>query len=1000
MGYTDDERSAAVSELVQGTLDFSTDRLGIRNVETPYEGALELLNSALFYDPDAIFYLLLLVAQNLKREVNSEIATCEELLAAVDDLAWPNKPINSVRSISDASTSLQVMDGALSRSGAIGDEEYKRFLSATSRAVSALGDPIKMVFTPRGAAQPIRDVVRTSSEAKTATLAALDTLSSSHNSTMDRVGWMISALDDFLAAQLSSKVGQKQVQRAAAQMSALHEELDPLTPLERAEKARLALLKVMTTRGVVKKLAEPPNPTAPRLVQVVSATPEYRLSSYGSGTAPKVLGSESAPWPLLPSGVLGMTLNGTVVDVPVTPGPPGQDGIVVASVIGNNVESFAIHGDISVPDPLRTAAETYDTQNNGNLVHIRVDGEIYQCALTVGLAQTAANIRADLINPANWTPSQPSLTFTVVGTKVVISYNMLVTPAAYSDRSMEILQLPGYAQDLWPFDMNHPSGSGTWGVGSATRGWDANNILWVHPNDYNWVTPIEVHLPEGPPPDFLVSAASVITAINTAATTSGEVFEGFNYNGRVGIRSSISGGASILGEGAVITIRSEGLYSGGGRSGLGTPSFRGMNTLGFGEGQEDRQKDVSGFSVLKALNEWPDFNERARARLKKTVYYQSTMGIGTVGVISVQTDTDPSTGWTTSGLKLVISGGENRGVYGVYGFIHMQIMGVWYLLLGLMRDLRIDDLAARITFELYTEFLEVESNDASVTGEVTFYDPVNTVRVELGMTLVSALATVNQVLAERFDPRIGWLPFDLRGRGIQAGDQIESITGQKVTEVVTVPDLASGLMTVDPEQQGTGAWTTFQITSASLRSYLSFLTSLKTWGKDYQKSYASLDVLVKYVSNELMIGQVNPTKVNAIYSRVDALKTALEELVTIISGLSVRRKSKIDTALNLLLEQGMTRIRDLLLMGRIKEFFAAGIRTASYGNAALDAISKVFVADLNQSSAARTRFSSEFRRQRAQWEEEGDYLLSDLEEEPLDDELEELWPGVEDEGGG
>jgi hypothetical protein len=58
VGYSSDERDAAVSGLVQGTLSFPTDRLGVRNQATPFEEVKELANSALLYDPDAVFYII------------------------------------------------------------------------------------------------------------------------------------------------------------------------------------------------------------------------------------------------------------------------------------------------------------------------------------------------------------------------------------------------------------------------------------------------------------------------------------------------------------------------------------------------------------------------------------------------------------------------------------------------------------------------------------------------------------------------------------------------------------------------------------------------------------------------------------------------------------------------------------------------------------------------------------------------------------------------------
>src|SRR5690606_37414637 len=129
---------------------------------TPLEEVSELVNSTLLYDPDAVFYIVNQAAKALNNTVGVEVTICNDLLSAIDDLSMPDKPIESVSALSDASVSLSSMQSALARSGSVGTSVFNQYNSAIDRAARSFGQTTKMTYVPRSGSQVVKDIVRSS----------------------------------------------------------------------------------------------------------------------------------------------------------------------------------------------------------------------------------------------------------------------------------------------------------------------------------------------------------------------------------------------------------------------------------------------------------------------------------------------------------------------------------------------------------------------------------------------------------------------------------------------------------------------------------------------------------------------------------------------------------------------------------------------------------------------------------------------------------------------
>jgi len=1023
VGYSSDERDAAVSRLVQGTLSFPVDRLGVRNQATPFEEVRELANSALLYDPDAVFFIIYQAAKALGNTVRAEVQLCDDLLDAVDDLAMPDKPIEDVSSLSDAATSLTIMQGALARRGVVGASEYNRYNAAISRATKEIGRTARMTYVPRGGTQVIKDVVRSSSEAKVEVLSLFKSLKTEHDELLARIGYILASYDQFVAANLSGIVGQRQLSRAASEMKALHGDLDPKTPMERTATARASLLQVLANKSVVKSLKTRVLPGDARVEQESGATPQYRISPAGTGTPADVEGTISAPWAIQAghSDRLRGNYNGTVVDVDLVDGSDsGISGIQQAHVDGFEIGDFAVHADIPTPYDLVSDVEPFTIPPNPytpgfGLFQIEMDGDIYECQIVVGGgSRTAAEVCADLSNPARWFAplGKPPLNFTATNL-ITIAYVNGSPPSSYPERYMRVVK--GYLAitDLWDWYVDVP-GVGLV-AGEKSFGWNANNELWIHPNDYDDFvsSPIVATLPDGDFPDFLITPAQVKAAIDAAATASSEEFEGVTITDaagtRIGVASTwsrnVNGSVVDGGEGSAITIRSDGLRTSGSRTGLGTPSFLGMRTLGFSDGQESVEGDISGQTVVKTLNQNAGFGAQAKASLIKRSYFESTEGIWSAGgtLLKLQ-DADPTVDWPpASQLKVTIKAGGNRGVYGVTGYGWTNLGGFDYLYLSLDRRMRSEEPTTYQHFEVYSEFIRLESLVDTTVSRITLSDPTTipatTVRKVLGLSSAPHYGSVAKMLVEWNEPGIGWKPYDARSRKIKIGDKVVKSDGSVYATVSSVSELESGLVGVDPEVINWISLGAFSIESADYLAYKTFIEALQVWWRAfaYQEDLDSLDRVI----NTILRSHPNKDRVDSVYNAVSDLRdelTGTGSLEELIQAFSVRTVQSASTAARALEDRGLDRARELLLQGRFEEFFATTSRTASHGGAFLDAAAKAVVQDLNEANPAKARFSAVYRRQVGDWREDVDPTsdFTGTEEELPDEELEEYWPGIDE----
>ena len=979
MAYSSDEKQAATLRIVQGKPGFRRSSLATRSVDSTYEDVAELAHTSFFYEPDTVFYLIYLASNYYTRKVGTAISTAEALLDAIDDLLVRNMPVDDVSSLSSARRALQDMSSALSRNGVVSSQAYSRYKSAISRSKEALGRPVKLSRVPRGGSTMVTDVVMPRRQAKGVIETNLSTLKSIHAEILEAVTLLLEGVSSYRSAGIAKSVASRQIDRAAADLSDLFATLDAQTPTQRTSAARDALLRVLSNSASVRALAEASTPGSSKLVAEV-VSPEYRVSAYGEGAAPTITGTAPATWPIRDGVADRLHIDFGVappVDVDLIPGAGYDPGIERAEVVGGFPGDFRIAQDLATPYPLLT--RSIPTGNNfavnGKTLYLIVDGTRYE--VNFASDRNATQVASDISTAVG------VVTTSVVSAGgfdyVLITYNNSSPPTLNSDHFMQIGTGVDNADDLGsggtPWRILGPSGIVT---GTLTEGWDGNDELQVQANDAT--APTTVNLTNGAWPAYTRTAAQVAADITTVG--------GSDFEGDVDPEDKIIIRSELYGEGSAVIVRS-GVAS--------SVSNRTLATLGLVKDASDIKADVSAGVVTNRLNQDAGFNALAQADTVREVPFQAVSavvsGLQQLKVTLLDQTDDPTDGWVLSELKVVVTAGDNAGVYGLTG-------ATWVspdLTLDLDRQLRNQVATNRHIIEVVSEKLRITARDSSTSSYIDVDElGSNSADTVLGLPTALTRGTVSKVLVERNDPVLGWVPADISRVGIRVGDVIVDSSGVEQATISGLSSVSSGVLDVEPVDPTMSLTTGFTVESAARQAYDVFETALQSWQSSMESSVydEELKRIDRVIAPLLVLNEPSRGQVNTAYTLVNNYKALLDSLNVVLRSYSIPEVGSVSAAMRTMTEHGHDRARELLLQARFEDYFGVTARTASFSRVLMDAGSRVAVEDLNEPTKLRSEEEGEFDRVVASWEDDEDpvYELEEEQEIP-DSPMTDYWPG-------
>jgi CBS domain-containing protein len=920
----EDIRNAALRIVTTPT--FSSLSNGARNSASTFAQLQELVKTALFYDVDTVFYLISLAAGYYGQRFVTARATLADLATAVDDLKNPTRAIDDVSDVTATRRSLDDVYSALSRDGGISGQTYARFDAASQRGQERIGSAVRVNRVPYGSTDAETFVARPGVVARPEIARKFKSLLTQHGRVLSGSQTLIDAFSDYLSSGIWKAVAQQQVRRARDDAAALEDELEDAAT--RTEKAQDAVLRLSTMRAVLRSLAEAPTPGSDKYV----CDSLSRLIATGSGVAPVVQGTVSAPWRLISgsNSTLSVDVGGSAVSVEVVTADNDVERATLTSVVG----PFSVGPDLATPYPMCTKKIPTGNLYNvgGNTLYFTVDGTLFLVPFTVD--KDATDVAA-AINAATLGAYVTATPQTAAGEDwVEVTYDGVSSPPSYGNRFLRVVHGASDAADLAPWRAVPIVGSEV--VQDWSYGHDANNELRIQANSS--ATTI-LPLTSGAWPSYTRTAAQVAADIMTGGA--GAFVAYADADQRIVILSG------VFGEGSVLTMRSAGVVAG-----RDTPSARALQMLGFLVDQESRKFSTPLQVVLDALNNDAAFSAVAVADAVRETVLHGAATMSDPYTISLSLDSDPA--WTTLSDKVVVVGsGDNRGAYTISSY--SWVGGVLTLVLSrALRTTTTDSFVVTIRREL----LKLLARDASVSSYLTVNTPAGSIHSTTGLPTVQTFGTTSQV-AIQSSATGEWVGTDLRRKSIRVGDEI--LTSGVFATVTGVGDIAIGVLDVTPVPSDT-VLTAFTINSVAFRLYTDFIDQFSSWFSSLGP-YAETDLrqLSRSITG-LMTRAPSVEQIDAALSALSTYDAALAAGLALLRGYKIAPIASVDDALNTMTEHGHDRAREMLLQCAFTTFAAMTIRDSSFSRAFMNTASQVAVYDANEPTTHRDPNATEYDR--------------------------------------
>jgi hypothetical protein len=299
--YSKAELLNEVSKVFRAGLDPGRDG-GTLNTATAYQQLLELTSITFLFNPDAVFYIARLAANQLNGLVLQEVAVLEDILVSLDDLGQIGEPVRDTASLSNARTAVLSLDAAQSVTNR---PETQRFIKQIDAFAAQWRK--NLVSVERGGL-----FVRPREEARDLIQANLLQLDVLHSRLLEQTFALRDTLTEFLSLDLPSMVSATALKAISDRLQATIDELGSLSDTENIAASRRIFLESLANKVSVEVLSTFTDPTEFKFrgpQRPIPPTMKHTGQVVGQGTAASVLTS-AGPWVLPISAPLVLSANG------------------------------------------------------------------------------------------------------------------------------------------------------------------------------------------------------------------------------------------------------------------------------------------------------------------------------------------------------------------------------------------------------------------------------------------------------------------------------------------------------------------------------------------------------------------------------------------------------------------------------------------------------------------------------------------------------------------
>lgn len=362
--YTSDEINAVVVKLVQSSISYPLDTLGVRRTDLTFSDIQQAAAGIFILYPNAPHYSLYLGTKRLNDSITSEAALIGQLLSAIQALGRHTLPITDVSPLFNAQAALENMGAAAAQRGGsftsiASVPSFQQFTKNTNVFLAGPGQNV----------QDSGEIVLTPQQARAAIPGLVVQAQQAHAALVKNVTQIVNGIVDYNKVSLPAVVASSVLANASKLVGSDAATLSSLTPDQRLASIRQVVLNLIAAKTVVQTFCSFSGPSdlialtgtgMPYSDATHLATPAVAKATIGGGVS-------------IVAGVsddLNLTMDGgTPFDFILSPS-------LVGELDGQNAAPFVI-GNGSSPVPA-----TGSTTPTNDHFRLRVGAIVYDAALT------------------------------------------------------------------------------------------------------------------------------------------------------------------------------------------------------------------------------------------------------------------------------------------------------------------------------------------------------------------------------------------------------------------------------------------------------------------------------------------------------------------------------------------------------------------------------------------------------------------------------------------
>lgn len=893
--YTQEEIDAAVKKYIRTDTRTTRDPLGPRDTDQVFAEVMEFISSALVFDPNSIFYLLYLIKNRINQDLTAAITTVIDLKQAVLEVGGYTKKVTSTTLLSDAASALLEADRLITQRRTIASPQFSRYEDALSQFVDVSLAPNMRRLV--GSYPDTYEVVRPPQAAQSAIKSDISSLRTMHVTVLEETAQLAQAFTEFLAQNLPILAIQTSVQKVQVDLKSLQAEFDAGTEAEAIEMTRDAYLRITAGRSVITNLVSMRDPTSYRMRGVASTSDRAQAASPSSSSTPgQVVTAKSAPYHIVPSvsDQLNLLLDG-VTPAALTLVPPAP-----AKVVGANSDQtpFQINASATASISSSSAGPYTVPGAPDNVFDIYVDGVGYRAVLTSG-SRTAAEVAVEC-----W-----------AATRIDGGYGYF-TDVCWPTSFDETLGFQKYVPGPGSVTVGSQAANAALGFtnGQTSQGATANNILRL----------------------FVDDELEVLVTLTAGSRTAAEVAADITA-----ASTRIHGSTVVLGmsEGLAISSAAYGAQSRIQVLPTSPVHQAAMATLGFTDGQSARSSYLGIDTLYSALNATPGVAVTRSSTSLASGLAGTTVKVGSDYILRLEAGSIPA-GFTI-GDCLLIKAGENAGYYHVLSFTDVVTEDT--ITVDRPFPVVTGEGAQNQSWELRRDVLTIGSVTSGLSSSVGVQ--AGTANDALGLvedTYRGKTSGVRVLAAGK--------ALNFARNNVVAGDVFQ-LSGPTLHTTHTITEVSDNGYQIEVTPQVPNELTGhyYYIEGASAKAYASFISALQSWQTDLGASVFKTDILDLERKLNPLLYNMHPTA-----AAVNDAMRSLEELwdpdnkgglyyvlQVVLDSYFVSKVSLVDAMLDMLLEKGLRRGHDLLLLGQFANFLAVTRDTGSYGGNMMEKMRKV-----------------------------------------------------------